>query len=182
MNRDVEAQSKLLALILRHQPESIGLTLNAEGWALVAELVERARSAGHVFTAKDVVEAVRAGTKRRFELSLDGQSVRAIQGHSTSQVKRQLQAVCPPPVLFHGTATRFLTSISARGLLAGVRHHVHISADRPTALQVGRRHGQPVVLPIDAAGMHAAGHEFHLVENGVWLTSSVPAKFLVIEA
>ncbi|UMT86926.1 phosphotransferase [Paracidovorax citrulli] len=46
-----------------------------------------------------------------------------------------------------------------------------------TALEVGRRHGEPVVLRIAAQRLHAGGHMFHQVENGVWLTSSVPPGF-----
>lgn len=181
MARDVEAHSKFLALVLRHQPEMIGLKLDAEGWVLVAELVARATAAGHALTERDVVAAVRAGTKQRYELSVDEQSIRAIQGHSTNQVQRQLELVCPPPMLYHGTATRFLSSIGANGLVPAGRHHVHLSTDRASALEVGRRHGRPVVLVVNAQEMHAAGYAFHRVENGVWLTATVPAEFLVFE-
>ncbi|ATG95597.1 phosphotransferase [Paracidovorax citrulli] len=44
-------------------------------------------------------------------------------------------------------------------------------------MEVGRRHGEPVVLRIAAQRLHAGGHMFHQVENGVWLTSSVPPGF-----
>jgi putative RNA 2'-phosphotransferase len=48
-----------------------------------------------------------------------------------------------------------------------------------TARKVGARRGQPVILQVDAGGMHAAGFKFFLSANGVWLTDSVPAAFLV---
>jgi putative RNA 2'-phosphotransferase len=165
----------------RHQPELIGLQLDAEGWALVAELVARSTAAGHALTERDVVAAVGGGAKRRYELSGDGQSVRAIQGHSTNQVQRKLEIVRPPPLLFHGTATRFLPSIRADGLMPGGRHHVHLSLERAAALEVGKRHGRPVVLAVNAHEMQAAGYAFHRVENGVWLTTKVPVEFLVFE-
>lgn len=181
MDRGIDAHSKFLALILRHQPELIGLQLDAEGWVFIVELVVRATAAGHALTERDVVAAVGAGTKRRFELSVDNQRVRAIQGHSTNQVQRQLEVVCPPPLLFHGTATRFLPSIEANGLVPAGRHHVHLSSDRGSALEVGRRHGRPAVLVVNAQEMHASGYAFHRAENGVWLTTKVPAEFLVFE-
>nr|BFF00075.1 hypothetical protein GCM10020241_17500 [Streptoalloteichus tenebrarius] len=58
------------------------------------------------------------------------------------------------------------------------RHDVHLSADRTTATRVGRRRGEPVVLRVDAAAMTAAGHEFRVSANGVWLTPRVPAAYL----
>ena len=82
---------------------------------------------------------------------------------------------------FHGTATRFLESIRAQGLLAGRRQHVHLSADEVTAVKVGQRHGQPVVLRIRARAMHSAGRVFYLSANGVWLTEHVPAEDIEFE-
>lgn len=73
---------------------------------------------------------------------------------------------------------RFLDSIRERGLVPGSRHHVHLSARRTTALEVGRRYGSPVLLEIDARDMHLAGHLFHQAENGVWLTERVPVRFI----
>ncbi|GIF09696.1 RNA 2'-phosphotransferase [Actinoplanes siamensis] len=49
----------------------------------------------------------------------------------------------------------------------------------PTALRVGRRRSDDVVVLAVAAGAMAAdGHVFHRSENGVWLTSVVPSTHL----
>ncbi|CAA2108700.1 RNA 2'-phosphotransferase [Variovorax paradoxus] len=173
-----EDASKFIAYVLRHAPESIGLQLDAEGWAAIDALVAGALAAGRDLSRTDVLRAVDAGTKKRYELSADGQRIRALQGHSTPQVSRSFEAVAPPAVLFHGTATRFLDAIRAQGLKPGSRQHVHLSADEATAVQVGRRHGKAHVLSVDAARMHARGHAFHRAENGVWLTDAVPPEFL----
>lgn len=58
------------------------------------------------------------------------------------------------------------------------RQDVHLSADVETATRVGARHGRPVVLRVDAAGLAAAGHLFRRSANGVWLTDTVPPAFL----
>ena len=58
------------------------------------------------------------------------------------------------------------------------RHHAHLSPDRETATRVGARRGRPVVLTVDAAAMHAAGHVFRLSANGVWLADAVPPSFI----
>ena len=80
-------------------------------------------------------------------------------------------------MLYHGTVERFLPAIRAEGLRPGQRTHVHLSADVGTARTVGARRGRPVVLRVDAAGMHAAGLVFHRATNGVWLTDRVPPRW-----
>ncbi|MEW6364696.1 MAG: RNA 2'-phosphotransferase [Acidobacteriota bacterium] len=50
-----------------------------------------------------------------------------------------------------------------------------------TAPTVGSRHGEPVVLEVDAARMNANGHRFFLSANGVWLTDDVPPEYLRFE-
>ncbi|QNK69762.1 RNA 2'-phosphotransferase [Variovorax sp. PAMC26660] len=173
-----EDVSKFIAYVLRHAPESVGLRLDAEGWADIDALVAGAVAGGRRLTRPDVVLASTSGAKKRYELSGDGQRIRALQGHSTPQVSRSFEAGVPPDRLFHGTATRFLDAIRAQGLLPGTRQHVHLSADEATAVQVGQRHGRAHVLRVDAGRMHALGHVFHRAENGVWLTEAVPPGFL----
>ena len=63
-------------------------------------------------------------------------------------------------------------------LLPKSRQYVHLSADVSTAFKVGKRHGTPAVLAVDAMEMVADGHKFYLSNNGVWLTEYVPAKYL----
>ncbi|WP_432728047.1 RNA 2'-phosphotransferase [Variovorax sp. W6] len=174
-----EDASKFIAYVLRHAPESIGLRLDTQGWAVIEALVAGAVATGRDLATADVLLAIDSGTKKRYELSADGLRIRALQGHSTPQVSRSFEAVAPPPLLFHGTATRFLASIRAQGLLPGSRQHVHLSADEATAVQVGQRHGKAHVLTVDAGRMHALGRVFHRAENGVWLTAAVPPEFLL---
>ena len=44
------------------------------------------------------------------------------------------------------------------------------------------RRGAPVILTVDAAAMHAAGHAFYQAANGVWMTHHVPPGYLCREA
>jgi putative RNA 2'-phosphotransferase len=103
--------------------------------------------------------------------------IRAAQGHSVP-VDLRLDPLPPPAVLYHGTVRRFLAAIRADGLRRGRRGHVHLSADPDTATAVGARRGHPVVLRVDAAGMHRAGHPFYRAANGVWLTDHVPPQWI----
>jgi len=171
--------SKFLSYILRHKPQDIGLQLDAEGWADTRELIAKAQKQRRQLTLALIEEVVKTNDKKRFSLSADGFRIRAVQGHSSATVQLSLAPKEPPEWLYHGTATRFLASILAQGLVPGSRHHVHLSVDKKTAEAVGKRYGKPIVLHIPALQMHQQGFVFGQAENGVWLTAKVPASFIV---
>jgi putative RNA 2'-phosphotransferase len=177
MNPDLVRVSKFLSLVLRHQPEKIGITLDPQGWVQVETLIAAATRAGVTLTPALLHQIVRDNDKQRFALSEDGQWIRANQGHSVA-VALGLEPQQPPDLLYHGTATRFLASIRAQGLLRRSRQHVHLSATPETAMSVGQRHGRPAVLTVAAGQMHQDGLIFYRAANGVWLTEHVPACYL----
>lgn len=176
MSKKLEPLSKFISLVLRHKPETINLQLDSEGWADISELITLSNAHGTPLTHEFLLEIVTTSDKKRFCLSPNGKQIRANQGHSIS-VDLKLSPQIPPPVLFHGTASRFLASIRNEGLVSRERQHVHLSASESTAIEVGKRHGKPVVLQINAADMHKNGYQFFLSDNGVWLTDSVPPAY-----
>ncbi|MEU9400211.1 RNA 2'-phosphotransferase [Streptomyces sp. NPDC048242] len=167
--------SKYLAKHLRHQPERIGLTLDAGGWVEIDALMTAAAAHGFRFTREELDHVVAVNDKKRY--AVDGTRIRASQGHTVA-VDLGLPPATPPPYLYHGTVARALDAIRAEGLRPMNRHDVHLSADRETATRVGSRRGRPVVLPVDAAAMHRDGHVFRVSANGVWLTEAVPVRYL----
>lgn len=177
MSTDPVRLSKFLSLILRHKPETIGLRPDEQGWVEVNALLIALNERGMSVDLALLQRVVDINDKRRFAFSDDGLRIRASQGHSIA-VDLALPAVVPPAVLYHGTAVRFLDSIRVHGLRPASRRHVHLSADVVTALQVGARHGSPIVLTVDAAAMHGGGLLFYRSANGVWLTDTVPPVYL----
>jgi putative RNA 2'-phosphotransferase len=169
--------SRFLSRILRHEPETIGLELDPQGWASVDELLRRMKRAGHPMTRAMLVEIVETNDKQRFTLSQDGGRIRAAQGHSIA-VDLGLDPLVPPEFLYHGTARASLDAIFREGLQPGRRRQVHLSSDRATAERVGRRHGKPTVLRVEAGRMHADGQIFYRADNGVWLVDHVPSGYL----
>lgn len=169
--------SKFLSMVLRHQPESVGLTLDEAGWVDVDELIAACAARGRRFSRAELDHVVATNSKKRFAFSADGRRIRASQGHSVA-VELGLPAVPPPDVLYHGTATATLPLILRDGLKPMSRQDVHLSADVETAVRVGSRHGRPVVLVVDAAALAADGHAFRVSANGVWLTDLVPPRRL----
>jgi putative RNA 2'-phosphotransferase len=168
--------SKFLSLVLRHQPEKIGIALDSAGWVGVRELLDALARHGSPVTEAELRHLVETSDKKRFAFSEDGLRVRASQGHSVA-VDLGYQPATPPAVLFHGTVARFLPSIRTAGLVKGKRHHVHLSRDVETATKVGDRRGRAIVLTIDAAAMARDGRAFYVSANGVWLTDHVPAEY-----
>lgn len=171
--------SKFISLVLRHNPSTIGLTLDENGWASVDELLSKSARAGQHFDRPTLEQVVAQNDKKRFAFSADGQKIRASQGHSIA-VDLALQPVSPPDVLYHGTAMRFKESILEKGLIPGSRNHVHLSADVQTASIVGKRHGKLLIFIVETRKMEQGGFLFYLSENKVWLTEHVPPQYLAI--
>jgi putative RNA 2'-phosphotransferase len=169
--------SKFLSLVLRHKPEEIGLELDAAGWANVDALLSSMQQHGIAITIDQLVKIVDTDEKSRYQFSPDRKHIRASQGHSL-EVDLGYQPQQPPDVLYHGTASRFLESIQRTGLEKRNRHHVHLSASPDVAAAVGKRHGVPVILVIDAARMNRDGCIFYRSENNVWLTEEVPVRYI----
>jgi len=174
MNKNsIKKISKFLSLLLRHKPQSIGLKLDANGWADIDELIEKSKNIK--LNRALIDEVVAQNDKQRF--IIENNRIRANQGHSID-VDLEFKAIEPPNMLYHGTATRFLDSIMKTGLTKQNRQHVHLSQEIETAISVGKRHGKVALLEIDAQKMFEKGYEFYLSENGVWLTDSVPLEYI----
>jgi len=176
--------AKTLTWVLRHEPEAISVELDDAGWIEVEGLAEGLRSARRVELTDlhAIVDAIRmvVATDEKSRFELDGHRIRARQGHSIV-VDLGYPSTAPPERLFHGTARRFLGRILQVGIERQGRQHVHLSSDAHTARDVGRRHGEPVVLIVEAARLHAEeGADFYVTDNGVWLVERVPAEFLAV--
>lgn len=173
---DRETLGKFLALILRHQPEAAGISLDCHGWADVDKLVAGV-SLQHRFSREILEEIVATDSKGRYVFNEDRSMIRACQGHSIP-VDLELQPVEPPEVLYHGTSDKSVRGILKRGIRSGSRQYVHLSPDVETAVGVGLRHGDPVVFRVDAGRMDRDGIRFFRSENGVWLTGTVAPEYI----
>jgi putative RNA 2'-phosphotransferase len=181
LSRHQVRDSRRISMVLRHRPESAGLTLDANGWVPVADLLA---ALGLSRAELDVI--VENNDKSRFTIARrddDADWIRANQGHSRRvDVDLDLPPADPPEVLYHGTPAVNVESIMKDGLRSRSRHHVHLSRDVPTALVVGRRRSADVaIFEVAAADMVTAGHVFHVSDNGVWLTSAVPPAYLALK-
>lgn len=169
--------SKLLSFILRHSPETIQLSLDANGWANVNTLLQQCKVNGHHFTLAELETTVAENDKQRFAFNEDKTMIRASQGHSVN-ISLGLSPVTPPEFLYHGTVPKFLAAIRQTGLQKMSRQHLHLSDDLATARNVGSRRGVPHILTIRSGDMHRNGFIFYRSDNGVWLTEEVPPEYI----
>lgn len=167
--QDLVKKGKHLSFLLRHDKE---YQFDEHGYREVKDLIKN-----HGFTKQELIEIVETNDKQRYEFDLTKSKIRARQGHSV-EINVDLREALPPDVLFHGTATRFLESIREKGILKMSRNYVQLSEKIDTAMEVGSRHGKPVVLGVDTKTMCEDGIKFYLSNNNVWLTEFVDSKYI----
>ena len=175
--KETKRISKFMSLILRHEPQKIGIKLDSAGWVDVDQFLSAMKRHGKKIDRDVLNYVVESNDKQRFSFSEDGTRIRATQGHSV-KVDLGYQPAEPPEILFHGTPTKFVETIRGTGLKKVGRHHVHLHHDQKLATQVGGRRGKPVLLKVWAKKMFDANFEFFVTENQVWLTDHVPAEFI----
>ena len=168
--------SQFIALVLRHKPEVIGISLDEHGWANVSELISGINQS-HPLTMERLEKIVKEDEKKRYSFNEDKTLIRANQGHSIP-VDVELERVIPPDILYHGTGAKYVSDIDEEGLLPKSRLYVHLSGDKETAKKVGQRHGKPVIYDVNSRKMVMDGYQFYKSSNGVWLTKTVPVQYL----
>ena len=166
---DLIKYGKKLSFLLRHDKEC---QFDNHGYREVKDLVNN-----HGFSRKLIETIVETNDKQRYEFNFDKSKIRARQGHSIN-INVDLKEAIPPKELFHGTATRFVDSIMQNGINRMSRNYVQLSENIETATEVGKRHGKPCILTIDAEFMHNDGIKFYLSNNNVWLVDFVDKKYI----
>ncbi|MDR7482954.1 MAG: RNA 2'-phosphotransferase [Armatimonadota bacterium] len=171
--------SRLLARVLRHKPEDVGLTLDAEGFVELGALARAlaAQPGWEEITAGEVA-SVAAADPRRYELR-DGR-IRARYGH-TVQIQAPGTPALPPEWLYCGVPWGALAEIRAAGLRPGARQYVHLATTPAEAAAVARRHADDVVVvAVRARPAHDAGIVFWRAGPQLYLTGPLPPAVLLI--
>ena len=171
--------SRVVSHALRHEPWLYELELDDAGWVGVDELIGAVRGSGPEWSTVDrglLERMVAESSKQRHEIS--GDRIRALYGHSLPGLLLREVGV-PPDRLLHGTNRSAAELIEESGLLPMGRQFVHLSVDRDTAVQVGRRKGgELVVLSVLAREAHSDGVSFFVGNASVWLALAVPPQFV----
>lgn len=175
---DYSILSKEVSYALRHAPWEYELEMNEEGWVPVEQLLDALKKSDKWknISESDLQEMIDKSEKKRHEI-VNGR-IRAFYGHSLP-MKVVKEERTPPDVLYHGTARRFIKSITENGLLPQNRQYVHLSQDTETAKNVGMRHdAKPVILVIDAKRAFNDGVKFYYGNEKVWLADYIPSVYI----
>src|ERR1051326_6759596 len=171
-------RSKLLSKWLRHKPELGGLTLSKEGWSTFDEILAAFGRLEQDVSRAELEFIIRQDPKGRFEV--EGDRIRARYGHSL-ELEEKPHPGMPPAALFHGTPRRYVAKIMEMGLRPMKRQYVHLSPDKKTAREVGKRRDQePVILKVEAHLAHEAGIQFYPRGKGIWMSDPIPPNYLTV--
>lgn len=177
MTTDLRRLSRLMSLVLRHEPDRHGIVLDAEGFTPLGDLVDALRRQMPGVGASDVRAVVETVEPVKQRFSIESDDIRANYGHSV-EGRIAHEAAVPPAVLFHGTAVGALAAILSSGLRPMRRQYVHLTEDQVLALRVGGRHGRPALVRVDAVRAQLDGVVFYRANRSFWLADHVPARYL----
>ncbi len=169
--------SKLLSLILRHNPEFIGVHLRKNGFTeesidKVAELIREKLNGFHWVTADHIREVVKKDSKGRFEIKDD--KIRARYGHSI-KVSINYTEDKIPEILFHGTAPENLANILKEGLKPMQRQKVHMTSSPVDAYKTAlRKTRTPIILVINTRTVREHGIRIDKAGRNVYICDKVP--------
>lgn len=177
-DKETVSASKKLSWLLRHGATEAGVKLDPEGWARIDDVLRTLRMSRAMFDL-----AVETNEKKRFEV--DGELVRACQGHSEGVGGVSLESLekswevlsSTDGIVWHGTNVDALEGIAATGISSVSRTHVHLASS--TDATVGKRANVDLLLGVSLQELHACGQTVWKSANGVVLTRHVPAKAIV---
>lgn len=177
MDKQLINIGRYISKLLRHDSED--LVMDKNGWVDVNDLLTKVK-----INKIMLDEIVETNDKKRFAYNSNKTKIRASQGHSLS-VDVELKETKPPFTLYHGTSSKVIDIIMEHGMKPMTRQYIHLSTDINTAINVGNRHtksvsASTVILAINSDEMFNDEYKFYLSENGVWLTTDIPSKYIKI--
>lgn len=182
-NRKRLNHGKLLVKILRHNPDSVGVNLDDEGYAPLATILTHKKFAG--VTIEQVQQIVQNCNKQRMHMKQDGNGnwlIRANQGHSVKKsFTNLLDKITAPCPCVHGTNLAAWKNIKKSGLNRMRRQYIHM-ADAATGVVSGpgwrATSEDSVIIHVDMARAMASGLEFFRSSNGViCCVGPIPSTF-----
>eukprot|EP00931_Biecheleriopsis_adriatica_P115401 TRINITY_DN9119_c0_g1_i1.p1 TRINITY_DN9119_c0_g1~~TRINITY_DN9119_c0_g1_i1.p1 ORF type:complete len:261 (+),score=57.88 TRINITY_DN9119_c0_g1_i1:35-817(+) len=177
--------SKALSGLLRHTGARKGLTMKADGFVPVHEILECKDLRKLHATLQDVQTAVFSNDKQRFDLRQQPEGcleIRAKQGHSIKAVEDDALLGAPltlenlPATCLHGTYLSAWDRIQESGGLKTMgRNHLHFATGLlgKEGVISGMRFDCEVAIFLDLERCIKAGIMFYQSENGVILTPGI---------
>lgn len=172
-----ERITRLLAYMLRHQPDDFDVELDGSGFGDVDDVVHAlTERTGDEITLEDLESAITAGGRQRYEI-VKGR-IRALYGHSIEIDPGE--SAEPPEDLFLGLAARDRDRMERFGLRGGRRRFLHLSLTEAEAQETGARLAEEyIVVKVGATDAWEQGVDFY-DRKSMWLAAELPSYSLEV--
>jgi putative RNA 2'-phosphotransferase len=178
-DRELDHLGRILTGILRHFPDRYQLTMDAQGWVSLPQIV-RAISQKHPMyhwlRVQHLVAIAETDAKGRYEVR--DERVRATYGH-TLELELDLPTEDIPDRLYFPVTVEESGIVLEVGLRPSDRKKVHLSKTADDARAAGAvRTPEPIILEVDAKRARGEGIVIQKAGKTVYLVDQVPATFL----
>jgi putative RNA 2'-phosphotransferase len=178
-DRELDSLGRIMAGVLRHFPEKLGVMVDGHGWVDVSEFVEAvggSRSGFH-WLREEHIEAI-ALTDPKGRYQIDGGMVRATYGHT---IDVRLDDLPPAEIddFYYPVTEEEIDIILEGGLNPIDRRSVHLSGSIEKAIEAGKvRTENPLILHIDGKKAMEDGVKIYRAGKDVYVTDRIDAKYI----
>ncbi len=178
-DNELNSLGRIIAGILRHFPEKLGVMIDGHGWVDISEFVEAigvSRSGFHWLRNHHIEAIILTDPKGRYQI--DGGMVRATYGHT---IDVNLDDLPPADIdeFFYPVTEEEIDIVLEGGLNPIDRKNVHLSGTIEKAMEAGKvRTEEPLILRIDGKKAKKDGVKIYRAGNDVYITDRIDAKYI----
>ena len=178
-DKELDSLGRIIAGVLRHFPEKLGIMMDGHGWVDISKFVEAigvGRSGFHWLRNTHIEAIALTDPKERYQI--DGGMIRATYGHTIDVSLDDL-----PPAdndeFFYPVTEEEIDIILENGLNPIDRKHVHLSGNIEKAIEAGKvRTEEPLILRINGAKAVKDGIKIYRAGKDVYVTDHIDAKYI----
>ena len=178
-DRELDSLGRIMAGVLRHFPEKLGVMVDGRGWVDISKFVDAvggSRSGFHWLKTSHIEAIALTDTKGRYQV--DGGMIRATYGH-TIDVKLDDLPVADNECFYYPVTEEEIDLILEGGLTPVDRRQVHLSGSIDKALEAGRvRSEDPLIIRIDGKKAKEDGVMIYRAGFDVYVTDRIDAKYI----
>jgi len=178
-DRELDSLGRIMAGVLRHFPEKLGVTMDGHGWVDISEFVEAVGGSrsGFQWLRDHHIEAI-AVTDPKGRYQVDGGMIRATYGH-TIDIRLDDLPLAEHDDFYYPVTEEEIDIILEGGLNPIDRKHVHLSGSLEKAIEAGKvRTEVPLILHIDGKRAREDGVKIYRAGKDVYITERIDAKYI----
>ena len=178
-DRELDSLGRIMAGVLRHFPEKLGVMIDGHGWVDISEFVEAVgvSRSGFQWLKEHHIEAI-ALTDPKGRYQIDGGMIRATYGH-TIDIRLDDLPLADIDEFFYPVTEEEIDIIIENGLNPIDRKNVHLSGSIEKAIEAGKvRTEEPLILRIDGKKAREDGVLIYHAGKDVYITERIEAKYI----